>query len=545
MIEPLKNLFWNRYAKPLEKEGKKLTTHNDYQKNESDAQRGRKNDLVELTEKKLALKQSNLANDDVVRSEVNFLVLPFFALWDKDAKKRIKTEYETKVKRGDQRLEVTWKVLAQPEFGYPNHFDKRVHKAVERIIEELPAPIQNPIPIGSFYNLCQKMGVTKGGKTYKSIRLALIKLRATTIQSKGAFYSKNDEKYIEDVFGVYDRVIFTGERLENGEIADDNYIYLNSWYLDNINANYVKPIDWDYYISLKTPLAQRLYELLGVKFYGVMMKKAKKLSYKYSTLCELLPAVRQKYLSKAKTVLDPAHEKLKETGFLGDYDWDETSPKTKGDWLITYTVGERAREEFRKSKLYFKSPQLEFETEALPEPEQDEQSEPLSKEQAELVEKLVKLNVSKNVADDLVGHFDNELIAKWTEAIHYADARDKAAYLVDAIRRDYALPEKWLNAKENNAREARIAEEKRIEEQKKEEELRKKREESKRLGGIYNSLSDEQKEEVDKETESRISYITREWIREGRTDSGLVQEDLKTNREQIIKEWLESGKIKP
>ena len=230
---------------------------------------------------------------------------------------------------------------------------------------------------------------------------------------------------------------------------------------------------------------------------------------------------------------------------MGDYDWDETSPKTKGDWLITYTVGERAREEFRKSKLYFKSPQLEFETEALPEPEQDEQSEPLSKEQAELVEKLVKLNVSKNVADDLVGHFDNELIAKWTEAIHYADARDKAAYLVDAIRRDYALPEKWLNAKENNAREARIAEEKRIEEQKKEEELRKKREESKRLGGIYNSLSDEQKEEVDKETESRISYITREWIREGRTDSGLVQEDLKTNREQIIKEWLESGKIKP
>lgn len=90
---------------------------------------------------------------DVVRSEVNFLVLPFFALWDKDVKRRTKTEYKAVIKRGRQKLEVSWTVLAQPEFGYPGPFDKKVHKAIEEIISKLPRPIQNPIPLGSFHNL--------------------------------------------------------------------------------------------------------------------------------------------------------------------------------------------------------------------------------------------------------------------------------------------------------------------------------------------------------------------------------------------------------
>lgn len=70
-----------------------------------------------------------LTSDDIVRSEVNFLVLPFFALWDKDVKRRTKTEYKAVIKRGRQKLEVSWIVLSQPEFGYPGPFDKKVHKA--------------------------------------------------------------------------------------------------------------------------------------------------------------------------------------------------------------------------------------------------------------------------------------------------------------------------------------------------------------------------------------------------------------------------------
>ena len=81
--------------------------------------------------------------DDVVRSEVNFLVLPFFALWNKDVKRRIEAECQLIIKRGGEKLEIVWNVSANPRFGYPGPFDKRVYKAVEQIIGELPRPIEN------------------------------------------------------------------------------------------------------------------------------------------------------------------------------------------------------------------------------------------------------------------------------------------------------------------------------------------------------------------------------------------------------------------
>ena len=96
---------------------------------------------------------------DVVRSEVNFLVLPFFVLWDKDVKTRTETEFRAVVKRGNEKLEIVWNVWAHPKFGYPGPFDKRVHKAIEEIINELPRPIRNPIPLGSFRNLYRRMGL--------------------------------------------------------------------------------------------------------------------------------------------------------------------------------------------------------------------------------------------------------------------------------------------------------------------------------------------------------------------------------------------------
>jgi hypothetical protein len=162
-----------------------------------------------------------LTSDDIVRSEVNFLVLPFFALWDKDVKRRTKTEYKAVIKRGRQKLEVSWIVLSQPEFGYPGPFDKKVHKAIEQIIGELPRPIQNPIPLVSFHNLYKRMAVNKvGGSQYKKMKEAFERITTASIKSEGAFYNKDKEEWIEDVFHLYDRVILKGRKLESGDIAD-------------------------------------------------------------------------------------------------------------------------------------------------------------------------------------------------------------------------------------------------------------------------------------------------------------------------------------
>ena len=214
-------------------------------------------------------------------------------------------------------------------------------------------PIQNPIQIGSIYKLIERMDMkTHGGQIYRKVKEALQRITLTGIISKGAYYDKKESQWLEETFHLYDRIIYKGKKLPNGNVADTNYLYLNSWYLDNINARYVKPIDWLYYKSLRTPISQRLYELLSVKFYGIIDRGNNCLCYKYSTLCDILPTARQKYISKAKQMLDPAHTELNEKGFLNTWSWEELSLSNgDNDWLIRYYPGKRAKDEINRFKI--------------------------------------------------------------------------------------------------------------------------------------------------------------------------------------------------
>jgi hypothetical protein len=158
-------------------------------------------------------------------------------------------------------------------------------------------------------------------------------------------------------------VVYRGEQLpEEDRVAETNYLYLGSWYLDNLNALYVTLLDYRYRRSLSAAIARRLYEILGVKFYGLQNKGAPCLRYAYTTLCELLPARRQPYLSKAHQQLDSAHQELIETDFLERVEWQEVGGERK-EWHLHYYPGERARKQFPGSP-----PQVE--EEPIPDPQE-------------------------------------------------------------------------------------------------------------------------------------------------------------------------------
>lgn len=290
--------------------------------------------------------QTQLEKVDVLeelRSEVNLLIYPFFALYSKDIFDRMESGFETTLERNGEKLEVSWEVSANPKYGYPGPFARKVHKAIEQVIEKTGFPVENPVRF-SIYELCKILGVSTGGSNYKKIKEALERIIATTIESKGAFYYKGGNEWIDDKFHLYDRVVFKGKQLPGGEVAETNLLYLGSWYLESINSRYLKPINFEYYKSLETNVAQRLYELLGVKFYGIHESNQPFIRYKYSTLCQLLPLKKQEYLSYAKRILKPAHQELKGTDFLKRVNWSEIE-QDKKDWYIYYLPGERAEDE--------------------------------------------------------------------------------------------------------------------------------------------------------------------------------------------------------
>jgi hypothetical protein len=80
-----------------------------------------------------------------------------------------------------------------------------------------------------------------------------------------------------------------------------------------------------------------------------------------------------------------------------------------------------------------------------------------------------------------------------------------------------------------------------------EEEIIKRREEIKKIEQIYNSLDPLQQEEIRIETENRLPDFWKENFNKERVKgktSKMLEVVLEEKRKEIIKEWINSGRIK-
>ena len=482
----------------------------------------------------------------IINSEVNLLVFPFFALSTKGLRKKTKTVYQEIIKKEDKKINILWKVTSNPEYGYPGLFDREIYKAIEQIITEIlkeKGKIENPIALGSFYNLCKRIGISNSGAEYRKIKESFRRIKTTSIEANGTFYNKEKKQWIEDIFTLYERVVFKGEKINEKDIADDNYLYLGSWYLQNLNSFYIKPIDYKYLKSLESKIASRLYEILGVKFYGLRNKKDSFLCYKYSKLCQLLPVTRQKYYSLAKQQLDPGNNELKNTGFISQFKWSENGKK---DWLLYYWPGERAKKEMKENRVK----QLDFkEDDYLIDSDNNGadiniKKQPESDYNNKLIDQLINLNVSKITAKNLVKKYNHETIKDWVRAIDFANAENKAAYIVKAVKEDWQLPEEYLREKEKNTAKKEQEEIKSL--QKKEQEKKQKilQEEKQKLDQIYHSLDPVKQKEIDLEAENRLDDFWKSQLNKERSKgklSKILQAALEEKRRETVKEFFKIG----
>lgn len=388
---------------------------------------------------------------DIIKSEVNFLVFPFFALTPYGLKKKTKTEYKEIIERDGKRLEVLWQVTSNSEYGYPGPFDREVHKVVEVIISEIlreKGVVENPLSLGSLNSVCKRMwSKDASGKEYKLIKEAFKRMVMTGINSEGTFYHKGKKQWMSQTFHLYDTFIAKGEELKGGIIADTNYLYLNDLYLQSINSYYIKPLNYKYLQTLKTNIASRLYEIVGVRFYG--LKDSPYAKYDYHELCQLLPLEPQNELWKAKSIFKKPHQELITTGFLEKAEWPPR--KTKTEWFIKYFPGPRAIEEIQQYQnqtkaaleqlppVFEEKPTIRAIQEAsLPDPQQ------------KILNQLIDFGITEKVARELTQDLEPKYIQEWLGVIPYVQNIDnKQAYLVKALKEKWIIPDNLKQAKKS------------------------------------------------------------------------------------------------
>lgn len=321
---------------------------NSHTENKKKTKRSSKADEQELIIREEQL-ELDLAIPKTLRAEFNFLKFPFFDLAKNSQREKIEIEEEVRTSEGWGR--VYWKVARSVDRNFPGDFEKRIHRAVEQILNATPKPIVNPVRLGSLRYIAKLMGINpNSGKNVKDIQNGLKSIKGVTIEAEGSFKLKG-KKHAEEkneTFNLYNRVIMIGQKLPDGTTADAVYVDLGEWYLQNINNHYVVPLDWQYYNQLKGTITTRLYEMLSIYFFAALERNESVYEINYSRLCNYLPITRQNPQWKARKQLKRAHDILTESGYLAGVEWDEiVEPE---DWRLRYQIGERARAEYEKNK---------------------------------------------------------------------------------------------------------------------------------------------------------------------------------------------------
>ena len=273
----------------------------------------------------------------IVRVEKNVNTFGFFT----PSSKRIRTSSKTvelQVRTDDgQRVQAKATIYPAAELGLPTTADQDKYFAFQKIIEQIrkqEGMVVNPVRFSSAA-MIETLGMTDGGRNYREIWEWLRRMTLTGVESEGVVYFAGRKKYARDVFHVFQRSVAMGEVLGDGTVAEENYVWLSEWQLENVNNRHTLPIDYDVYRTLQLHIAKALVPLLQIWFYASRREQCAE--RKYSDLCSLLGLQCFKALSRIRQQFGPSLDDLKEKGFLST--WDLAKTTDESDYKLCLWAG--------------------------------------------------------------------------------------------------------------------------------------------------------------------------------------------------------------
>ena len=289
--------------------------------------------------------------------EANISIIPVFATTRRGLSDTHKYHFVGEISIGGVKADVELLISTDPTYGkYPSNFDRKVARAIDKLLWnhlQRNADFSNPLAFSS-RELCREMRIADRGPNVQAVVKSINKLLSTTV--RGSLYIEEAKQFLHDTYHIYTRFVSTGAQRPDGSVADRNYLWVADWYLKNFKQGNVIPVDYEYYLTLRSPLAQRLYELIRKEFFGLFRQweaadqenrpRQEYIVYNYEKeYCVFVVDRPERYLSKAKENTRTAHQELVDSGYLARMpEWVVQDD----DWLIHYCPGERAIEEYAR-----------------------------------------------------------------------------------------------------------------------------------------------------------------------------------------------------
>jgi hypothetical protein len=435
--------------------------------------------------------ETALIEPDFVRMEKNIATFGFFTPSSKRIKNAPKIIRFTQTIDGN-RVEAEVKISPNIEYGIPITADQDKYLAFQKIIERHKretGKVENPVTFTTA-ELIKLLGQSDAGLNFKEVYEWLDLMQGTQIKSQGAVWVAGKKRFATDVFNLFSRVKRVGDELDDGTVADKNYVWLSDWYLENLNAHYLLPVDFENYKKLKNNIAKALIPLLQIWLYA--SRESGAFEKRYSEICQVLNIKIYQYASDIKRFFGRSLDELVANGYLAG--WEITKTADEKDFKIVLRHGHkfyadrRAIKEVsnRKPKKGDNSPaepRKEENRTEIPKREKDAPEranfaseaisggnpEPIltgnlpSAMTSEHLEAIRQLHIEYQVSYEKAVRLACENLAetlKQLEAFPFREMepKNKAGFLIEAIEQKYSLPENYyarLREREAAAERAR------------------------------------------------------------------------------------------
>jgi hypothetical protein len=267
------------------------------------------------------------AEADFVKIEKNLAELGFFTPASKRVKNlRSKTVNFSRDIEGN-RVDCQVTFVPGALYGLPSTSDQDKWLAFQKFITDLQqesGQIANPITFLSA-DMLRLLGQTLSGTNFKDIDEWLDRMWSTSIISEGVVYFAGKKIRVKDrtPIKVFTRAVTAGATLDDGSIAEKNYVWLSDWQLENINNNHQMPVDFEAYKKLKNNIAKTLVPLLQIWLYATREKGV--FEKRYDEICQLLDTTQYRHASKIAEKLGPSLDELTQQEYLAAWRIEKTS----------------------------------------------------------------------------------------------------------------------------------------------------------------------------------------------------------------------------
>jgi Replication initiator protein A/DnaA N-terminal domain len=252
----------------------------------------------------------------LVSAEQNLEEFPLFEL--KARKRGAKARVFEKVTEGEGgvSLNQVWKVMPSGEYGMPGPVDQDVYLAVLQLLQQRGGMPEDGELSFSLYELRKILGWSDdSGGAYKEIRDALLRIATTSMQSRNAFYSAQEQRRIVDTFNLWS-VHFAEHEVKGQTVRERHVLKFHPIFIRNYMAQYLKGIDSDFYWSLRSPVSKRLYRLVDLQRAGALSWETDLFGVR-----DQIP-LDYNYPSQIKRALQKAHDELLQRSFLSGVEYE-------------------------------------------------------------------------------------------------------------------------------------------------------------------------------------------------------------------------------